>query len=112
MLRLFVLTGIVLAAAVAVFVTWPTEGYGDGLLWDVKAKTDSFVRSDPPRAVDGNQERSSGLRFVPTTTSDTALSKIKAEVAGLGLKGFGGRSIDDSFYLLIGRCGGSQAASG
>ena len=61
-----------------------------------------------PSATDPRQQAStSPLRFVPTATPDTSLDEVKAAVEAAGLRGLGGRAIDDSFYALVAECGGA-----
>ena len=61
-----------------------------------------------PSATDARQQASaSPLRFVPTATPDTNLDEVKASIAAAGLKGLGGKAVDDSFYALIAECGGA-----
>ena len=61
-----------------------------------------------PGATDDIQQAStSSLRFIPTATPDTNLDDMKAAVAAAGIKGFGGKAVDDSFYALIAECGGA-----
>ena len=39
--------------------------------------------------------------------STSPLDEVRAAVAAAGLKGLGGRAVDDSFYALIAECGGA-----